>query len=40
VTPALLFGSVRGEVVVEGRGQIARSDRQFALTSPTTNIAR
>jgi hypothetical protein len=32
VTPALLFGSVPGEVVVEGERQIARSDRQFALT--------
>jgi hypothetical protein len=32
VTPALLFGSVAGEVVVEGERQIARSDRQFALT--------
>jgi len=32
VTPALLFGSVSGEVVVEGPQQIARSDRQFALT--------
>ena len=32
VTPALLFGSVRGEVVVEGERQIERSDRQFALT--------
>lgn len=32
VTPALLFGSVAGEIVVEGPGQIARSDRQFALT--------
>jgi hypothetical protein len=32
VTPALLFGSVAGEVVVEGEGQIHRSDRQFALT--------
>jgi hypothetical protein len=32
VTPALLFGSVSGEVVVEGPRQIARSDRQFALT--------
>jgi hypothetical protein len=31
VTPALLFGSVSGEVVVEGAEQIARSDRQFAL---------
>lgn len=32
VTPALLFGSVRGEIVVEGEREIARSDRQFALT--------
>lgn len=32
VTPALLFGSVRGEVVVEGERQIERSDRQFAFT--------
>jgi hypothetical protein len=32
VTPALLFGSVRGGVVVEGERQIERSDRQFALT--------
>jgi hypothetical protein len=32
VTPALLFGSVSGEVVVEGPQQIARSDRQFVLT--------
>ena len=32
VTPAILFGSVRGEVVVEGERQIARSARQFALT--------
>jgi len=31
VTPALLFGSVSGEVVVEGERQIERSDRQFAL---------
>jgi hypothetical protein len=31
VTPALLFGSVTGEVVVEGARQIARSNRQFAL---------
>jgi hypothetical protein len=31
VTPAILFGSVGGEVVVEGERQIARSDRQFAL---------
>lgn len=32
VTPAILFGSVSGEVVVEGPEQIARSDRQFAFT--------
>lgn len=32
VTPAILFGSVAGEVLVEGERQIARSDRQFALT--------
>ena len=32
VTPALLFGSVSGEVVVEGPEQVARSDRQFAFT--------
>jgi len=32
VTPAILFGSVTGEVVVEGPRQIARSDRQFVLT--------
>lgn len=32
VTPALLFGSVQGEVVIEGERQIARSNRQFALT--------
>ena len=32
VSPAILFGSVSGEVVVEGPEQIARSDRQFALT--------
>jgi hypothetical protein len=31
VTPAILFGSVRGEVEVEGEGQIARSDRKFAV---------
>ena len=31
VTPAILFGPVRGEVQVEGERQIARSDRQFAL---------
>lgn len=32
VTPAILFGPVRGEVVVEGPQQIARSTRQFAVT--------
>ena len=32
VTPALLFGSVAGEVVVEGERQVARSDRQFSVT--------
>lgn len=32
VTPAVLFGSVAGEVVVERPQQIARSDRQFAVT--------
>jgi hypothetical protein len=32
VTPAILFGSVAGEVEVEGQRQIERSDRQFALT--------
>ena len=32
VTPAILFGSVSGEIVVEGPRQIARSTRQFALT--------
>jgi hypothetical protein len=31
ITPAILWGSVAGEVVVEGGRQIARSDRQFAL---------
>lgn len=32
VTPAILFGSVAGAVLVEGNAQIARSDRQFAVT--------
>lgn len=32
VTPALLFGSVPGEIVVEGPRQVARSERQFVLT--------
>jgi hypothetical protein len=32
VTPALLFGAVRGEVEVLEAGYIARSDRQFAVT--------
>ena len=31
VTPALLFGSVTGEVVVEGAREMTRSRRQFAL---------
>ena len=31
VSPAILLGSVAGEVIVEGPRQIARSDRQFAL---------
>ncbi|HST35798.1 MAG TPA: hypothetical protein VLK25_04120 [Allosphingosinicella sp.] len=31
LTPAILWGSVAGEVLVEGERQIARSDRQFAL---------
>ena len=32
VTPAILFGSVTGEIVVEGERQMARSTRQFAMT--------
>lgn len=32
ITPAILLGSVGGEVVVEGANQIERSDRQFAVT--------
>lgn len=32
ISPAILFGSVAGEVLVEGPRQIARSDRQFAVT--------
>jgi hypothetical protein len=32
VTPAILLGSVAGEIIVEGPQQIARSDRQFSLT--------
>jgi hypothetical protein len=32
VTPALLFGAVRGEVEVLEEGYIARSDRKFAVT--------
>lgn len=31
VSPAILFGAVRGEVVVEGEEQIRRSTRQFAI---------
>ncbi len=32
ISPGILFGSVAGEVVVEGPQQIARSTRQFTLT--------
>lgn len=32
ITPAILFGSVAGEVMVEGPHRIAVSDRQFAVT--------
>ena len=32
LSPAIRWGSVAGEIVVEGPRQIARSDRQFALT--------
>jgi hypothetical protein len=32
ISPGILWGSVAGEVVVETPRQIARSDRQFALT--------
>ena len=32
VTPGILFGSVAGEIIVEGPEQVARSDRQFSLT--------
>jgi hypothetical protein len=32
VSPALLFGSVAGEVITENPAHIARSDRQFAFT--------
>ena len=31
VTPAILLGSVTGEVQIEGPRQIARSDRQFSI---------
>jgi hypothetical protein len=31
VTPAILFGPVRGEVQVEGEAQIRRSTRQFSV---------
>jgi hypothetical protein len=34
VTPAILFGSVTGEVLVQRQDQIARSERQFAVTLP------
>jgi len=32
VSPAILFGSVAGEVLVEGEARIRASDRQFHLT--------
>ena len=32
VTPAILFGSVPGEIVVEGANQIERAEQAFALT--------
>lgn len=32
VTPALLFGSVSGEIFVEGEARIRASDRQFRIT--------
>jgi hypothetical protein len=32
ISPAILWGSVRGEVLDEPERQIARSDRQFAIT--------
>ena len=32
ISPAILWGSVSGEVIEEPERQIARSDRQFALT--------
>ena len=32
VSPAILFGPVSGEVIVEGPRQIARSNRQFTVT--------
>ncbi|HWT11179.1 MAG TPA: hypothetical protein VN231_00325 [Allosphingosinicella sp.] len=31
ITPAILLGSVSGEIVVEAPAQVARSQRQFAL---------
>jgi len=32
ITPAILLGSVSGQIIVEAPAQIARSDRQFSLT--------
>lgn len=32
ITPAILFGSVSGQIIVEAPTQVARSDRQFTLT--------
>lgn len=40
ITPAILWGSVAGEVVVETPRQIARSDRQFAVTLDDARYAR
>lgn len=32
ITPAILLGSVSGQIIVEAPSQVARSDRQFVLT--------
>ena len=39
VTPAILFGSVSGEVIVEGPEQIARSARSVLSQRPSRSIA-
>lgn len=36
ISPAILFGSVAGEVLVEGEARIRASDRQFHLTLSDT----